>query len=116
MTEKERVVALVHALDTDDRAENGELMSRSHANLRDDHEVSARDRDAMAVAAVECAGLVGGRLTGAGFGSYTVNIVERSKADEFAGEVATRYRAAMAAEATIYVWESADGAASGKLN
>ena len=76
VTEKERVVTLVHALDTDDRAENGELMARSHANLRDDHEVSEPELGATVVAAVIFTGLVGGRLIDAGFGSRAANIVE----------------------------------------
>jgi galactokinase len=114
--ENERVLALMDALNADDRVAIGDLMARSHASLRDDYEVSSPELDAMVEAAAQCPGFVGGRLTGAGFGGCTVNFVERSKVEEFAAEVAIRYRNAMGMDAKVYVCEGADGAKSGDMD
>ena len=116
VSENERVLALVEALNADGRVEIGDLMARSHASLRDDYEVSSPELDALVGAAAQCTGFVGGRLTGAGFGGCTVNFVERSKVEEFAAEVASRYRKAMGMDATVYVCEGADGAESGEID
>lgn len=116
VSENERVLALVEALNTNDRAAAGELMARSHASLKNDYEVSAAELDGMVAAAEKCQGFVGARLTGAGFGGCTVNIVERSEVAEFSRDILSRYGQATGREAKVYVCEAADGATSGGLN
>ncbi len=115
VTENERVKALIDALEADDRPAIGELMAQSHASLRDDYEVSSGDLDAMVTAASGCPGFVGGRLTGAGFGGCTVNLVEQSRVDTFTSEVAVGYRKATGQTGRVYVCEAAGGAAFGEI-
>ena len=115
VTENARVTALVDALNGDDRRAIAELMARSHASLRDDYEVSSRDLDAMVEVAADCPGFVGGRLTGAGFGGCTVNLVEESRVDDFSREVAERFQQVTDRPALVYVCEAAAGATLGAV-
>ncbi|HYH93492.1 MAG TPA: galactokinase [Candidatus Saccharimonadales bacterium] len=76
IAENERVTATVTALEADDRATIGELFGASHESLRDLYEVSSPELDAMVEIARAVPGVVGARMTGAGFGGCTVNLVE----------------------------------------
>ena len=78
MTENERVDELAAALRAGDRAAMGEAMAASHASLRDDFEVSTPALDALVSTLAATDGVIGARLTGAGFGGCVVALVERS--------------------------------------
>jgi galactokinase len=80
--ENARVAAAVDALALDDIAALGRAVSASHASLRDDFEVSTPELDRLVVAAESTAGVLGARLTGAGFGGCTLNVVEPRAAAE----------------------------------
>jgi galactokinase len=67
--------------------EVGPLMDASHASLRDDYEVSARELDVAVVAARE-AGALGARMTGGGFGGSAIALVEATAVDDVAAAVA----------------------------
>jgi galactokinase len=75
VTENERVTAFVAALESDDRNAIGTALAASHASLRDDFEVSTSELDQLVEIASSTPGVVGARLTGAGFGGATVNLV-----------------------------------------
>ena len=75
VSENERVGATVRALEAGDLAAVGELFAASHASLRDDYEVSSPELDAMVEIAVGVHGVIAARMTGAGFGGCTVNLV-----------------------------------------
>ena len=77
MTENERVDELAAALGAGDRSSIGAAMGASHASLRDDFEVSTPALDALVERLSGCAGVIGARLTGAGFGGCVVALVER---------------------------------------
>ena len=87
----------------------GRLLSASHASLRDDYEVSTPELDAL-VAALEGAGALGARLTGAGFGGCAIAVAERPSAERIAGEAASQYRAATGYEPTTFLPRAVDGA------
>ncbi|MFN2608044.1 MAG: galactokinase [Acidimicrobiales bacterium] len=72
VTENARVAAMAAALATDDLATVGELLAASHASLRDDFEVSTPRLDALVGALAAVPGVIGARLTGAGFGGCAV--------------------------------------------
>ena len=108
--EDERVVATKGLLRAGDLAGVGKLMLESHASLRDLYEVSCRELDVMVDAARDLPGWIGGRMTGGGFGGCTVNLVERSRAQAFAGEIAENYRRATGIKPDVYVCSAADGA------
>jgi galactokinase len=64
----------------------------------------------MVEAAEGLPGYYGGRMIGGGFGGCTLNLVEVGEAEEFAGVIAERYRAAAGIEAEVYVCSAGDGA------
>ena len=115
VTENARVGALINALKTDDRPAIGELMTQSHLSLQEDYEVSSAELNAMVTAASGCPGFVGGRLTGAGFGGCTVNLVEKPLVDEFAGEILVRYQQTIGRPGNAYACAAAGGATSGEI-
>jgi galactokinase len=110
VTEQARVRAFGEALRNRDTTIMGRLMRESHESLRDDFEVSGPFLDAMVVAAWGAPGVIGARMTGAGFGGCTVNLVEPEAVDAFIAHVAPRYTASTGREATFYRVRSADGA------
>ena len=102
VTENARVAEAARALGAGDVAAFGRLMAASHASLRDDYGVSGPELDAL-VEEARAAGALGARLTGAGFGGCTVNLVRQGDVDAFAERVAARYaeRTGGAAEAFV---------------
>lgn len=78
VSENARVDALVDAFAAQDGALIGEVLAVSHASLRDDFEVSTPALDALVAELVARPGVLGARLTGAGFGGCAVALVEAS--------------------------------------
>jgi galactokinase len=109
VSENERVLDAATALSAGDLATLGRLLHESHASLRDDFEVSTPELDAL-VAALEDAGAVGARLTGAGFGGCVVALASRERAAETAAAATTRYRAETGLEPTTFHVRAVDGA------
>ncbi|SIS42315.1 galactokinase [Salimicrobium flavidum] len=87
----------------------GKMMNESHISLRDDYEVTGTELDALVEAAWEH-GALGARMTGAGFGGCTINIVERSRKEEFFQEVRKQYKEKTGLDAEFYAVEIGDGA------
>jgi galactokinase len=69
------VEATVDALAAGDLVEVGRLFAESHASLRDLYEVSSPELDAMVEIAAAVPGVIATRMTGAGFGGCTINLV-----------------------------------------
>lgn len=88
----------------------GRLMNACHASLRDLYEVSSFELDTMVDIAQSLEGCLGARLTGAGFGGCTVNLVAAEKRIEFAETLNERYRTATGLAPEIYLTQAADGA------
>ena len=109
VTENERVMQAVAALEEGDVARLGKLMNASHVSLRDDYEVSCRELDIMAEISWQQDGVVGARMTGAGFGGCTVALVEVAKAESFRENVALAYREATGLTPDIYICAAEDG-------
>jgi galactokinase len=89
----------------------GNLMNECHISLRDLYEVSCPELDAMVRIAQTIEGCYGARLTGAGFGGCTVNLVARENSSGFAHELATSYEAETGNHPEIYISHPSDGAA-----
>jgi galactokinase len=89
-------------------------MNGSHKSLRDDYEVSSRELDALVELAWKQPGVLGARLTGAGFGGCTVNLVRSEAAEAFVEAVQAGYQQALGLKAEIYVCRASDGALAGK--
>jgi galactokinase len=91
-----------------DRVEK--LMRESHDSLRDLYEVSCRELDIMVEAAQGLPGFCGGRMTGGGFGGCTVNLVREELAEDFAKQIAERYRQSTGINPHVYLCTAEDGA------
>jgi galactokinase len=88
----------------------GELMNDCHISLRDLYEVSCPELDIMVRVAQSLEGCYGARLTGAGFGGCTVNLVAREMADEFARSLAKGYESETGLNPEIYITHASKGA------
>jgi galactokinase len=107
--ENQRVLEGVDALRSDNVARLGELMYESHTSLRDDFEVSTRELDLLVELASHTEGVIGARLTGAGFGGCTVNLAERDSASAFASGVVEPYREKTGLAAQMFLSLATDG-------
>jgi galactokinase len=108
--ENDRVQAAVEALEAGDVATVGKLFAASHASLRDLFEVSSPELDAMVAIGNETPGVVASRMTGAGFGGCTVNLVRRDAIDRFRTAVERDYSARTGRTPRVLVVEAARGA------
>ena len=109
VTEMERVRASVDALRQGRIEEFGRLMHASHASLRDDFEVSCPELDRMTDLARAVPGVLGARLTGAGFGGCTVNLVREEALAAFQTHVVERYSRETGLSGRVYVCRATDG-------
>jgi galactokinase len=110
ITEDARTLRAVDLLSSGDLEAFGKLMDESHVSLRDDYEVSCPELDAMAELAWIQEGVLGSRMTGAGFGGCTVSLVRDYAVDAFVREVSTKYTERTGLEPSLYVTEAAAGA------
>lgn len=85
-------------------------MNRSHISLRDDYEVTGKELDALVEAAWEQEGVVGARMTGAGFGGCSIAMVEKKNTEDFIKNVGNKYKNIIGYEADFYIASIGDGA------
>ena len=109
ITENRRVERAVDRLRMGDYAAFGALMNASHVSLRDDYEVSCGELDTLVTLAREIDGCLGARLTGAGFGGCTVNLVERNRTEAFVQELPGRYERLTGIRSEIYASAPEEG-------
>jgi galactokinase len=103
VTENKRVLESIELLDRGDMFSFGELMYDSHDSLRYDYEVSSKHLDMLVDYTMDLDGVLGARLTGAGFGGCTVNLVETEYVEEFAETITDRYFKRTAKKCEIYL-------------
>ena len=115
ITENQRVIDGVAALEKGDLSAMGKCMNRSHISSRDEFMNSCEELDIMYDCAEGIEGLYGRRLSGGGFGGCTVNLVAADKADEFASELAKRYKEKTGIDAEMHLCKAWDGAHAIKL-
>lgn len=107
--ENQRTIEAVAALKANDIKKFGKLMNESHVSLSKDYEVTGIELDTLVEAAWEAPGVIGARMTGAGFGGCTVNIVLENSVHDFVNEVATVYLDKIGYSADFYVVDIGDG-------
>lgn len=110
VSENSRVMEAAKALLTRDIKRFGQLMFESHVSLRDDYEVTGVELDTLVELAMEFEGTVGARMTGAGFGGCTVNIIEKGKSQDFEKAIKTKYKEKTGLNPEFYYPEISDGA------
>lgn len=107
--ENQRTLQAVAALKANDVSLFGQLMNASHVSLRDDYEVTGIELDTLVEEAWKVPGVIGSRMTGAGFGGCTVSIVQEDAIDSFVKQVGEAYQAKIGYAADFYVVEIGDG-------
>ncbi|MBQ1849088.1 MAG: galactokinase [Lachnospiraceae bacterium] len=107
--ENQRTLKAVAALKAGDLAQFGQLMNASHVSLRDDYEVTGIELDTLAEEAWKVPGVIGSRMTGAGFGGCSVSIVKDEAVDDFIARVGEAYEKKIGYPATFYVVQVGDG-------
>jgi len=115
VTEIGRVAETVDALARDDFTRVGELMVASHLSLKTDYDVSSEQLDLLVGLATAQDYVLGARLTGAGFGGCTVNLVRADRIDDFARDVIAPYRARTNLPAVTYATSPCDGLTVSRL-
>ena len=108
--ENENVREAVTALKVGDMVRFGQLMNASHATLRDDYEVTCPELDFLAERAQHFPGVLGSRMTGAGFGGCTVTLISDDQVNAFIESLGRAYEERFGLRADFYVAEIGDGA------
>ena len=107
--ENQRTVKAVEALKENKIDLFGKLMIASHNSLRDDYEVTGKELDTLVEESLKQDGVIGARMTGAGFGGCAVSIVESDKVDDFIKNVGKGYKDKIGYNADFYAVEIGDG-------
>lgn len=107
--ENARVRKAVKALKENDIVTFGKLMNDSHTSLRDDYEVTGKELDTLAEVAWEQPGVLGARMTGAGFGGCAIAIVNNDDVENFIKNVGEAYKDTIGYEASFYIASIGDG-------
>ena len=107
--ENQRTVRAVEALKQNDIEAFGRLMNASHVSLRDDYEVTGIELDTLVEEAWKVDGVIGSRMTGAGFGGCTVSIVKDEAIDTFREKVGRAYLEKIGYAADFYVVQIGGG-------
>lgn len=110
VSENERVKVAVSCLKEGKLIEFGQLMNASHDSLRDQYEVTGVELDTLVEEARKIEGVIGSRMTGAGFGGCTVSLIHKDAIDVFKTRVASGYKARTGLTPDFYVAEVGDGA------
>ncbi len=104
-----RTIKAVEALENDRLEEFGKLMIESHNSLRDDYEVTGIELDTLVSATLECKGVIGARMTGAGFGGCAVAIVEDDAIDNMLAFVEEKYKKTIGYAPEFYIVDVGNG-------
>jgi len=110
ISENERTINATTSLKEKNFIKFGNLMKESHDSLKNDYEVSSDYLDCLVKAAIEGDECIGSRLTGAGFGGCTVNIVHIDGLSSFSKRVKTIYEREMKRKPEIYISRASRGA------
>ena len=109
ISENQRVLNAVSALQKGDILQFGALMNASHESLRDNYEVTGFELDTLVGEAWKINGVVGSRMTGAGFGGCTVSLVREDAVENFIEVVGREYQLKTGLKADFYLAEISDG-------
>jgi galactokinase len=110
ISENDRVLEAVKVLRENNLERFGELMNQSHDSLKDDYEVTGIELDTLVYEGRKLPGVIGTRMTGAGFGGCTVNIVKTRESARFMKELADVYKKKTGLVPDFYQPEIGNGA------
>ncbi|MGC1391430.1 MAG: galactokinase [Bacteroidales bacterium] len=110
ISENGRVIEAVNVLKNNNIVRFGELMNQSHDSLRNDYEVTGIELDTLVHEGRKLPGVIGTRMTGAGFGGCTVSIVRKADSTKFMIELSKIYQKKTGLVPDFYHPEIGDGA------
>lgn len=108
--ENERVVEAKEALGCGDLLKFGRLLGQSYQSLKRDYQVSCQELDLMVEIASKLKGVLGSRMTGAGFGGCTISLVKKEVVEEFMRVVKEEYEKKTGIKPLVYECRVVDGA------
>jgi galactokinase len=110
VSENRRVLNAVKALMNKEFETFGQLMNQSHDSLRDDYEVTGFELDTIVEIAQKQKGVLGARMTGAGFGGCMVALVDEDEIDNYINNVSADYQKSTGLTPEFYLPEIVGGA------
>jgi galactokinase len=110
ISENGRVVEAVKVLKDNNIIRFGELMNHSHDSLKNDYEVTGLELDTLVYEGRKLSGVIGTRMTGAGFGGCTISIVKKADSANFMNVLSAEYRKKTGLVPDFYQPEIGDGA------
>ncbi len=108
--ENERTIEALKKLEANDLEAFGKLMNESHRSLQHDYEVTGLELDTIVETAWQQPGVLGARMTGAGFGGCAIAIVHKNEVENFEQKVNSVYHNVIGYDATFYQAMIGDGA------
>jgi galactokinase len=109
ISENDRTLAAADALRTQDLSTFGDLMTASHASLRDDFEVSCPELDLLVAIALDVEGVYGARMTGGGFGGCMVALAEKQAVADLMKAIDANYPPSTGRQAVDYICRASGG-------
>ena len=109
ITENERVKRAIIALKNDDLTEFGNLMTASHVSLKNYYEVTGMELDTLVEGALNQPGVLGARMTGAGFGGCAIALVKNNCIEKLIENVGNLYEGTMGYKASFYIASTSEG-------
>src|SRR5664280_2294736 len=110
ISENGRVIEAVKVLKNNNLIRFGELMNLSHDSLKDDYEVTGIELDTLVYEGRKLPGVIGTRMTGAGFGGCTISIVKKTDSAKFMTALSAIYQKKTGLVPDFYQPEIGDGA------
>ncbi len=110
ISENGRVVEAVNVLKKNNIERFGQLMNESHDSLKNDYEVTGFELDTLVYEGRKLEGIVGTRMTGAGFGGCTVSVVRKESAEQFVASLGNTYYRKTGLKPDFYFPETGNGA------
>ncbi|HLN19703.1 MAG TPA: galactokinase [Bacteroidales bacterium] len=110
ITENARVLSAIEVLKKNELKKFGELMNESHDSLKNDYEVTGTELDTLVYEGRKLPGVIGTRMTGAGFGGCTVSIIEKEHVENFMQKLSETYTQKTGLVPDFYLPKIGDGA------
>ena len=107
--ENQRTLQARAALQAGDLEKFGRLMNASHVSLEHDYEVTGLELDTLVHTAWEQEGVLGARMTGAGFGGCAIALVAKDAVETFKENVGRKYQEVVGYAPSFYIAEVAGG-------
>ena len=110
ISENRRVTEAVKSLKSNNLIHFGELMNLSNDSLKEDYEVTGIELDTLVYEGRKLPGVIGSRMTGAGFGGCTVSIVNKADSELFMARLSSVYQKITGLIPDFYLPEISNGA------